>query len=155
MTTGMVRATTSKSAGKWGFTAVQNGSADADAAIGIAGPLATLTAALGSDPYGWGLAPSGVLTHNGTTLTTIESYAVGASVMVVVDTDGKLLWIAVNGGNWNNDATQNPTTGAGGISVPGVSTYFPACSVTNSCFIADFNPGGLPTGFAPWLPPST
>jgi hypothetical protein len=73
---------------------------------------------------------------------------------VAVDTTGHLAWIKFSGGHWNNDASANPDTGAGGISFSGLSgPYFPvfsgAASADNAVYSGTDTGHGLTT-FQVW-----
>lgn len=54
---------------------------------------------------------------------------VGHVLGQVADLDTLLFWARVDDGEWNADPTANPTTGVGGIPIPGgAGIYTPACS---------------------------
>jgi hypothetical protein len=52
---------------------------------------------------------------NGVTLSTIATWAQGNRIDCAVDPANQLIWFRVAGGNWNNNAANNPATGVGGI----------------------------------------
>lgn len=80
----------------------------------------------------------------------------GCCVGWAFDPVGKLIWVSLNGGNWNNSATANPSTGVGGISVATINAgpYFPTFSAASSgaAVVGRFGTGDMaypiPTGFA-------
>jgi hypothetical protein len=61
-------------------------------------------------------------------VTTVASYVVGDTVDFSVDRVNNLIWFRTNGGNWNNSASANPSTGVGGIalSTPTGTLLYPA-----------------------------
>lgn len=91
-----------------------------------------------------------------------------------IDIGGQLIWVRVDGGNWNGNATYNPTTAVGGqaltalgwtwstltpvtylhISTASGGTYNDA--TTMNCGLSAFT-DSIPSGFAAWdtftLPP--
>jgi hypothetical protein len=63
-----------------------------------------------------GSASSLIYTPNGvSTGKDLGAVAVNDVIGVAYDGDNSLLWFRKNGGNWNNDASANPATGAGGV----------------------------------------
>lgn len=49
------------------------------------------------------------------TLTTIQAWAAADRCCIAADLDSMLVWFRTNAGNWNNNASNNPSTGVGGI----------------------------------------
>lgn len=72
---------------------------------------------------------------------------------VCVDPVAKLVWSAVNNGNWNNDAAANPATGTGGKSFNGMVGPVAPCVVLVNGASAVLNAGAtafsrtIPSGF--------
>jgi hypothetical protein len=62
---------------------------------------------------------------------------------------GQDWWIRVNGGNWNNNSSANPTTLNGGLAIYGLSDYYPAlCPGYEGTMTVLNNPiYGVPTGY--------
>jgi hypothetical protein len=81
---------------------------------------------LGVDLSSIGYYSSGVVKFNNATLATLAAYVQGNRIGVAVDVFNKLVWFRVNGGNWNNNALNDPVTGVGGLSYAP-----PANSTTN------------------------
>jgi len=97
--------------------------------------------------------PSGKIYKNGTNIATIQTYAIGNRVDVAYDTTALLIWFRTNGGNWNNNGTNNPATGQGGIALSGITSPSPAqCGAfgTQTTTNFGFSPfsGTVPSGFA-------
>jgi len=91
-------------------------------AVGIATTSASLTSFPGNTTDSWGYySEAGTVWFNNAVVTTIGlGNYVGAVICTAWDDDNKLIWIKVDGGNWNNSSTANPATGTGGISVSGL-----------------------------------
>lgn len=87
--------------------------------IGLAAPGSslTLTVQLGTQTSSVGYDAGGTVTINGITVATIMPYTTGHYIGVAVDPIADLVWFRVDGGNWNNSPTANPTTGTEGISL--------------------------------------
>lgn len=173
-----VRSTTSKTTGKWYFE-VTVSTLSADTAVGLANaawPLnyfQQLGGAGESDSIGCypGFPPQSIYTQGnqlslGTTFGTS-----GHVVSVAVDLTNKRAWFSTTqmraeGHNWNNNTTDNPAIGTGGIdlSVLNSGAYFIALCDDVGTLVGVLNSGAttfvwpLPTGFATWdtvaaLPP--
>lgn len=52
--------------------------------------------------------------------TTYATAANGHIVRLCIDYGAQLFWVAVDGGNWNNNALNNPATGVGGYDISSV-----------------------------------
>lgn len=79
----------------------------------------------------------------------------GATVCIAVDCDARLIWFRTNAGNWNGSATNNPTTGVGGLAITGTGPIFPGISTnTNAVFTSNFGNAAfsftLPADYGPW-----
>ena len=92
---------------------------------GIANGSFTLTSAsLGADTNGVGIKSDlGAIKLNGSTLATIGGFSASGNVcQIAVDGTAKRLWARINGtGNWNNDASADPATGANGLDISSIS----------------------------------
>lgn len=114
----------------------------------------TGTSLLGVDNNGVGFRQGGTVVLNNVTLATIQTYTTLDVVCVAVDIQNRLVWFRTNGGNWNNNAANNPATGVGGIdySSMNLGPLFPevSCSATLAVFTGKFTSGFAqtpPTGF--------
>lgn len=108
-----------------------------------------------------GFYPDGSAYHNyngtGSPIATgLSTWGDGDIVDVAVDEANTKVWIRVNGGNWNNNATHNPATNTGGINYGGLigsGDIYPACNVytPNGQLTANFGASGFthapPSGF--------
>lgn len=108
----------------------------------------------GSESVGY-QAATGQIRVNGSVLATVATAAVGDLIDVAFDATNKVIWVRVNGGNWNNNGAANPATNTGGISLAtfvGSAPYFAAASLNNSgCTVTLQTYGvGLPSGLNMW-----
>lgn len=115
----------------------------------------TGTTLLGTDNNGLRLSNGGNVVLNGAVLSTIQTFVQGDVVCVAVDIKNRLIWFRTNGGNWNNNASNDPATGVGGIdySSMNLGPLFPevSCSLTGAVLTAKFTSGfaqAVPSGFA-------
>jgi hypothetical protein len=134
------------SSGKWYFEGKIN-VAGGNLGVGVVDNVQSLANgnALGqSGSHSAGLQSStGALNYNGTNqITAFAPWStVGAVGCVALDATNKLVWMRVNGGNWNNSGSANPATGTGGISIAGLSypIYFALeADVNNAQITANF-----------------
>jgi hypothetical protein len=65
--------------------------------------------------------PAGTVRNNGATLATIQAYAAGNRIGVAISPRNRLIWFRTNGGNWNNNALNDPVTLVGGIDISGIA----------------------------------
>jgi len=144
------------SSGMYTFTLAMGGVTAGHTQIGLASPSTStgLQQYLGGDKNSVGIWPDGSVLIGGNFAGNLNvSYASGSTVDVAVDLTNKLLWMRVNGGNWNGSATNTPG-GIGGFSLASLSSssLTPAVNLytTNDSVIANFaNNLGI-TGFSPW-----
>ncbi|MDE2320297.1 MAG: hypothetical protein KGK02_11505, partial [Rhodospirillales bacterium] len=74
---------------------------------------------LGTDNnYSFGYSNTGSFKINNVTVATLPTYTAGSVIGMAVDILKKLVWFTTDGVTWNSgiSGTQNPSTGAGGIS---------------------------------------
>lgn len=81
----------------------------------------------------------GNLVYNSSTQTTQPAFANGDVLEFALDANAKLFWYRKAGGNWNGNASYDPATGVGGVSVSGLGTgkLYPAVQI-----FADFGENG-------------
>ena len=160
-------ATTILPAGKWYWEQVANFGGTTTNYVGIAMPgwtplLPSMNGYLGTDTTSFGYNPNGSWYYNGSSTGGFQTYATGNNIGVAVDSVAGLIWFRINGGNWNNNATYNPATGVGGITLPAYLTGTAFCpavgTVVPTTDSGTINLGGsaftytAPTGF---LAPNT
>lgn len=154
-----VRATTSKTTGKWVFAMT--------GISGIAWQIMLATSAINNFSAPQASAVSVAMRGDGiiyvasvanTTNQANRTYNATQEIMFAVDLDAKLVWLKVEGKNWNGDATANPATGVGGISYALAGALFPGMGFFSgtasdqarmnfgqSAFVSS-----IPAGFAAW-----
>jgi hypothetical protein len=78
---------------------------------------------LGIDNNGIIYGDTGTVTSNGATLATIASYTSGAKICIAANLTTNMIWFQPIGtGQWDNNGTDNPATGTGGVSIANVAT---------------------------------
>jgi hypothetical protein len=166
---GIVRGIAAKTSGKFYFEVTFNAAATSSG-VGLAlGSLPTSTTFNGSVTTGHcGVIRLGSIYHNGSQTLTVGgtpsvlisfgTIASGTVIGVAVDMDAKLFWLRLGaGGNWNNNASRDPATGAGGIDISDVTTAYPTLQLGGAdTLIANFGAsafvGAVPAGFTPGWP---
>lgn len=126
---GGVRAIAGKTMGKFYFEAIHQVATSSGSSVGVADALASRTSALGADPHGYGIRPSGAVYHSGVQVGVVSAFVLGDVVGIAVDVSAKRMWVRVNGGVWNGSGAADPVTGASGINVSGISTIYPMAIV--------------------------
>lgn len=154
--------------GKWYMEFLVNARSQ-DGGIGISDSNALATtlytnATNGAQVYGVGggvfVDGSSIIANNGA-LSNLAGDCVG----VALDYSAKLIWFRVGTGNWNNNGSANPATGANGVDVSSMQgNMFPAISfqtssiTTISANTTDYPrlvvPSGFTCGWPPYVPQS-
>jgi len=124
--------------------------------IGMGNATESLTNFPGNDNNGFGATSDGKIWYNGANPTTTNpSFVTGNTVIECVDITNALVWIQVNGGNWNAGGSANPATGVGGIALTSVALasgpffamgMFAAQNDANTITTIS----SLPSGFGNW-----
>jgi hypothetical protein len=87
---------------------------------------------LGSDnTYSVGFYEQGDYYGNQRSLANPAGYTTGDIIDVAVDNDGFNIWMRVNGGSWNNNASADPATNAYGFETGEYGTVYPGVTPTN------------------------
>jgi len=80
----------------------------------------------GTDAGSIGFSDAGDYYYNGTVQTTdLPTWGDGDTIDIAIS-HGQYWWIRVNGGNWNNNPSANPTTLSNGLSINGLTNFYPA-----------------------------
>lgn len=154
---GGVRGTTSQSTGKiyWEVT-VGSVAPGSTSRIGVGNASQGLTANLGSTTTGTGYLSTGLVNANGGTSGTAATYTAGDVLGFAYNIGTNKIWIAKNGGLWNNSGTADPVAGTGGFATAtGGGPWF-ICYVNNATNLAAFtmDPTGAafgpPSGYTQW-----
>lgn len=134
-----------------------------DALGGSTSGVGLATAAMGPDDFlGTGVAifDGGSSYYiNGANTGSGLAFATGARVRGAVNFDTKFVWLAVDAGNWNGNASFDPSTGVGGKSIAALSgTIYAAVEQSH---VGDFISGKftlaffkypIPSGYSQWDP---
>ena len=163
--TGLVRSISSKSSGKFYWETTFNAT-QTNSGVGIAiGSLSVSTQTFANAGTGKsGLTQSGGVWLDGASSNYVVGGVAGSTISfgtitsgtvicVAVDIGAQLIWWRLGAsGNWNNNASRNPATGAGGASIPNVGTAFATdCFGGADTLISNFGgsafTGAVPSGF--------
>ena len=80
----------------------------------------------GNDTQSIGFNAIGEYYYNGSVVQSgLPTWISGDTVDIAIS-HGQYWWIRVNGGNWNNNPSANPATLNGGLSMNGLTNYYPA-----------------------------
>src|SRR5215472_15710555 len=144
-----------RSTGKYTFTFTVNQETTTHSSIGFANASAAhgIGAYLGIDANGFGVLDNGEVYQQGSLGSLGISYTNGSVVDVAVDLGAHQLWMRVNGGNWNGNASFAPG-GSGGFTYPStMGALTPATDIytLNDAVTANFSNGpfGL-SGYSAW-----
>lgn len=156
---GSVRSTTSKSTGKLYFEATHN-VVKVVAGVGLVNAAYAITGFTNTANTIYARFEAVTIQGNGTNLGSSNNFpAAGQVASFAVDLAGALFWTRVQGGNWNNNATNNPATGVGGISfsyLTGPFFAFAGAAAGTTGEQSTLNFGGsafsfaVPAGFQAW-----
>lgn len=126
--------------------------------VGICASNWNTSTALQSAANSLAYLASGAVQVNGVTLATIATWAQGNRIDCALDPQNFLVWFRVSGGNWNNNATNDPATGVGGIDYSSVFTQLGTlaaavyASVTGNAWTVAFSnasfAGTPPSGYS-------
>lgn len=155
---GAVRATFLRASGKYYCELNMQVVAGGDTGGGLANANAVLANIGGSVAGAFMQFKGGNVYNNGALVFGNGNMAAGGVLQIAYDADAHLAWFKFASGNWNNNASANPATGAIGVNVSGIDTggLYPCfCAGANAdqCtanFGATTFSGSLPAGFSNW-----
>jgi hypothetical protein len=104
----------------------------------------------GNDSLSYGFNDDGKFYSNGSVL--VNGLPIwnneGDIIDIAVNNDNGYLWVRVNGSDWNNNPTDNPSTNSGGIAIGG-GTYYPVLCpyIYGSMTIQKRAKYGVPSGY--------
>jgi hypothetical protein len=166
--TGSVRVVDGQSTGKYYWECTFNASAAGSGVGANISALAIATIFSGAGTGQAGVVQNGSVYVDGSTTITVGgvgsqtisfgTITSGTVICVAIDVPNKLIWWRLGAaGNWNNNASRNPATGAGGVSIPNISTAYPSLSFGGAdTIIANFGSsaftGAVPSGFTAGFP---
>lgn len=87
----------------------------------------------GNDNQSVGFSMDGNFYYNGSIVqSALPTWSVANDLIdVAVDLSNGLIWIRVNGYSWNNNSFANPAIGTGGLSLYGLTSFYPVLSPGN------------------------
>jgi hypothetical protein len=156
---GGVRSTLGFSAGKyyWEYTIGVFGSGNSG--VGVASSTATLSTMGPTVSQAAFVYPAGSIYINGVDTTiSIGALSAGNILAIALDVTAKLIWFKKAAGNWNFNASANPATGVGGLSISALVSPLYAgfgVSISGQSMTANFGDtafvGTVPAGFTSGL----
>ena len=103
----------------------------------------------GNDTNSIGFSDSGNYYYNGASVQSgLPTWTSGDTIDIAISA-GQRWWIRVNGGNWNNNPAANPTTGANGSVLSGLSNFYPALCpyIYGTMQVLNYPKYGVPTDY--------
>ena len=82
----------------------------------------------GNDNKSIGFNAIGQYFYNGSVVSSGLPTWTQGDVIDIAISHGQYWWIRVNGGNWNNNPSANPATLSSGLTMSGLTNYYPALS---------------------------
>ena len=104
----------------------------------------------GNDNQSIGFSSGGEYWFNGSVQASgLPTWSHNDIIDVSVDMQSEYVWIRVNGGNWNNNPSENPETSVGSLSIGVLNSFYPAlCPAYEGTYtIQNTATYGIPTGF--------
>jgi hypothetical protein len=103
----------------------------------------------GNDTNSIGFNAIGEYYYNGSVVSSGLPTWGNGDVIDIAISHGQYWWIRVNGGNWNNNPSANPTALSGGLTMSGLTTYYPALcpGYEGTMKILNVPPYGYPAGY--------
>jgi len=101
----------------------------------------------GNDDKSIGFNAIGEYYYNGSVVSSdLPTWGDGDTIDIVIS-HGQYWWIRVNGGNWNNNPSANPTTLSGGMTMNGLTEYYPTLcpGYEGTMTILNYPPYGTPS----------
>lgn len=125
-----IRASQGVTSGKIYYEAAWSGTLGAQARVGFStGAASQTTGELGDFPNQAGYTPTtGSVRGPG---STIQTSAVGDRLRICYDLVNGKIYIATNGGYWNNNSSADPAANTGGIALAVSGTMYPAAELFN------------------------
>ena len=104
----------------------------------------------GTDNKSIGFNSGGEYWYNGSLQSSgFPTWGTGDIIDIAVDLLNGSIWTRVNGGNWNNDPSANPSTNTGYLTTYGLTSFYPALcpAYLGTYSIQNTTSYGVPTGF--------
>ena len=103
----------------------------------------------GNDTKSIGFNAIGEYYYNGSVVSSgLPTWGYGDIIDIVIS-HGQYWWIRVNGGNWNNNPSANPTALSNGMTMSGLTDYYPALcpGYEGTMEILNYPKYGYPSGY--------
>jgi len=123
--------------------------------IGLGTHVMDINDYLGADTNSIGFWDTGKLYYDGTSNSGYPTFQYDGAVLdLAVDRVNELMWLRVDGGEWNNDPLSDPATATGGVDIsgapsalyPGVCPYWDS-GIAGQMTINSSATYGVPAGF--------
>jgi hypothetical protein len=105
----------------------------------------------GNDSQSVGFSMDGNFYTNGSIVaSSLPTWTTNDIIDVAVNLTSGVIWIRVNGGYWNNNINANPEIGTGGLSLYGLTSFYPVLSPGNNVgqmTIQNTSTYGVPSGY--------
>jgi hypothetical protein len=103
----------------------------------------------GNDANSIGFSDDGNYYFNGSSIQSGLPTWTSGDIIDIVISSGQYWWIRVNGGNWNNNPSANPTTGANGSVLNGLTNFYPALCpyIYGTMQVLNYPKYGVPTDY--------
>lgn len=103
----------------------------------------------GNDTQSMGYGSGGDIYFNGSVYSSgLQTWGNNDIIDIVIDNNTNGLWVRVNGGDWNNNPSADPTTGANGIETIGGPFYPVLCpGYEGTMIIQNYPRHGIPSGY--------
>ena len=103
----------------------------------------------GNDTNSIGFSDDGNYYYNGASVQSGLPTWTSGDIIDIAISAGQSWWIRVNGGNWNNNPAANPTTGANGSVLNGLTNFYPALCpyIYGTMEILNYPKYGVPTDY--------
>jgi hypothetical protein len=86
----------------------------------------------GNDNQSVGFSMDGNYYNSGSIVqSALPTWSINDIIDVAIDLYNSVIWIRVNDGNWNNNLYANPAIGTGGLSIYGLTSFYPVLSPGN------------------------
>lgn len=103
----------------------------------------------GSDNVSMGYCSDGTIVYNGSVYGSgLLSWTENDVIDIVINNNVSAMWVRVNGGDWNNNPSDNPDTNAGGFEIIGGPFYPVLCpGYQGAMTIQNSAEYGVPSGY--------
>jgi hypothetical protein len=105
----------------------------------------------GNDDQSIGFSQDGNFYFNGSIVaSSLPTWTASYIIDIAVNLSQGVIWIRVNGGDWNNNPSANPVIGTGGLSVYGLTSFYPVLSPGNNASQMSIETSaqyGIPEGY--------